>query len=101
MYNRGRKEKQNTAILSTVNKARVSAVGKIVIRLSIEDFDGRLGSKNRRRVDALIRRADFLRSRVSADNRELSFDRQELSALEWAIDQIHRTHPIKTLREQP
>jgi len=68
-----------------------------VIRLSIEDFDGRLGSKNRRRVEALIRRADFLRARVSADNRELSFDRQELSALEWAIDQIHRAHPIKSM----
>ena len=66
-----------------------------MIRLTVEDFDGRLGSKNKRRIDALIRRADFLRARVSADSRELSFDRHELSALEWAIDQIHRAIQLK------
>lgn len=61
-----------------------------MMRLTIEDFDGRFNSKNRRRIEALIRRADFLRARISAESKDLTFDRQELSALEWAIDQLHR-----------
>jgi hypothetical protein len=45
-------------------------------------------SKARERIKALDRRCDFLAIRVAGSDKDLSFDKQELSALRWAIREL-------------
>ncbi len=49
------------------------------------------------RLKRLKRRRDFLQSRVAdgdVNGRELSFDKGELSALEWAVEVIETTQAL-------
>ena len=43
-------------------------------------------AKIRGRIGALQKRADHLASRIANDTRDLSWDKQELGALLWALD---------------
>ncbi len=51
---------------------------------------------SKRKIDALERRAGFLRARVAggeADGVDLSYDKQELGALLWAVDRLRAPPP--------
>lgn len=49
-----------------------------------------MGKKERRHLEALQRRADWLARRVAeaADRNDLSYDRAELAALLWALQRV-------------
>lgn len=49
---------------------------------------GRLNQQERRHVDFLRRRADFISRRIRSSPKELSYDRAELGALKWAIRRL-------------
>ena len=53
------------------------------------------------KLETLERRADFLAKRISTSDTDLSYDKQELSALRWALDVLrpqfsNRTEEKKT-----
>lgn len=46
-------------------------------------------SKEKRKIKSLMRRAEHLERRISdSRDKELSYDKQELAALIWVMDQI-------------
>lgn len=50
-----------------------------------------MGRKTRNdRIAVLIRRRNFLMNRVSESDKDLSFDREELAALDWAIAELKK-----------
>lgn len=54
--------------------------------------------RHKRRLEALQRRADFLRQRIEAEpHRDLNFDKQERSATLWAIDAINENERLRDL----
>jgi hypothetical protein len=46
------------------------------------------GKKGSEKLNRLCRRAEHLRRRIDSVNQDLSYDKAELAALEWAIKQI-------------
>jgi len=60
-------------------------------------------SSRKRRIEALQKRADHLAARIaSSEKLELTFDKQELGALKWAIRELsaHRAEQV-ALNELP
>ena len=54
----------------------------------IERF-GHYSNRGRRKIASLIRRADHLKARIiNSPNKDLTFDKQELAALDWALQQL-------------
>lgn len=48
------------------------------------------------RISALKKRRDFLQARINSDGRDLSYDKQECSAINWALSVIQE-NPINAM----
>lgn len=56
-----------------------------------------LTAKERDKIDRLRRRAEWLRHRTATSRIDLSYDKAELAALEWAISFIENaSRPVET-----
>ena len=56
-------------------------------------------SRVRARIKALERRADHLAKRIAESDIDLSYDRQELGALRWALEHLRDIYK-DTLKEE-
>lgn len=54
-----------------------------------------MGKKEFRHVQALQRRHDYLVARILTSDKDLSFDKAEVSALKWAIEQLAPREPSR------
>lgn len=64
------------------------AIDRLCERLSAPVAPSGFKRKERDRIDFIQRRIEHLKKRIASDSRDLSFDKQELGALSWALERI-------------
>lgn len=54
----------------------------------MDELYSQFSSRERRKIDFLRKRRDFLKARIEASPIDLTFDKEECSALSWALSVI-------------
>jgi hypothetical protein len=93
MGNGAKKENADSAATSTVAVARTPSFppeGRVIPEPDRYAF---MEKKEREKMDRLCRRALHLKGRIAASEREMSWDRAEYSALEWALEMLIKLYP--------